>query len=822
MIRRTTRILLSALFIAFASALIITLIASYFYWQQLIPWAAERWLQQHQWKIIEIQGATPSTTGWQIDSLSLQQTSPADTNTQLQLNGLHLFWDLPRLYTEGKLERIELQSAEILFPPPQTDTAPSAPLDLRPWLSPAIISQLPAENIRLSNLNIHREQAGLNSHILTSLSLVNGALDWQSQLISLSAYPALEGMTATLNTKLIKQTDAAEPELQLSPFSLNITHLNQQLLNSQGNLSLGETIRLTAEHQIELQSLASVLQKIPETGITDALLPWASGTLKIVGTTSLQPIYDPAAPLQSLRPESEQTVSLTIPPIALSETGLANVSGNAELELDVNISLTAQTLKLTINDKNRLTVTDFQSPSLNSQQLRISLQPAAAIQIPLSIQSAAEQSLQIPAATFTLQSQDSTIISGQQPLPVSHQPILITTGTFALCIANECPAKPLKITGTLTAEKLQLSHPDFPLPEANLNSNWQLERQSETTDFKQQFRLLLADSLLPAGAQLIRGNSRTQISASQPLTTANWQLKLTSLDGAEKLIKRYYPDLPEELALNGGSLSHQGALHFENNRLALRLRQRIENLSGQFDQNSWGGLNWHSDFRRSLSGRLRDDGSLSVDYIAAGIPIEQFSSSYQLRPVKGKPGSLQLRLTQPQAQLLGGEVLADDFTISESFGLNTRLTLKDIQLADVLALEQQEGLTGEGTLQGSIPLEKTAAGFQVTDGRIDNTGAGWIKFQPTPELRNVAKRTPGLDTAFKALENLQYSQLNIGVDYQPDGSTRLNTRLKGLNPDWNAGQRIEFGINIEENLLQLIKALQYTNKLTRSLEKRYR
>ena len=139
-----------------------------------------------------------------------------------------------------------------------------------------------------------------------------------------------------------------------------------------------------------------------------------------------------------------------------------------------------------------------------------------------------------------------------------------------------------------------------------------------------------------------------------------------------------------------------------------------------------------------------------------------------------------------------------------------------------LALEQQEGLNGEGTLQGSIPLKKTSSGFQVTDGWIKNTDNGWIKFRPTPELRSVAQTTPGLDTAFKALENLQYSQLNINVNYESDGNTRLNTRLKGLNPNWNAGQRIEFGINIEENLLQLIKALQYTNKLTRSLEKRYR
>ena len=820
MIRRTTRILLSALFIAFASALIITLIVSYFYWQQLIPWAAERWLQQHRWTIIEIQGAAPSTKGWQIGSLKLQQTSAADKTTQLHLNGLNFSWDLSRLYTQRKLERIELQSADIHLSSAPSETT-SAPLDLRPWLTPAIITQLPAKDIRLNNLSIRREQAGLNSHIRTSLSLVNGTLDWQSQLIVLPDYPALEGLTATLNAQLTDQTGAAEPALQLSPFNLDIRHREQPLLSSRGNLSLGDIIRLTAEHRIELQSLMSVLQQIPESGINDTLLPRVSGTLNIAGTTLLQPDFNPAAPLQSLQPESEQTTTLTLSPIPLSETGLTDISGSAGLELNAAISLTPEILQFTVNN-NRLTVTDLQTPSLNSQKLDVSLQPATSAQVPLSDLNNPALSLQIPATEINIQSQDNRVVSGQQQWPVSHQPVQITTDTFALCITNECPATPLNITGTLNAERIQISHPDFPLPEASLHSNWQLQQQPGTTDFKQQFRLLLADSLLPGGQQFIRGNSHTRSGADQPLTTANWQLKLTSLDGAQTLIKRYYPDLPEELTLSGGSLSHQGALHYENNRLALRLRQRIDNLSGLLGQNSWGGLRWQSDFRRSLSGRLRDDGSLSVDYIAAGIPIEQFSSHYRLSPVKGKPGRLQLRLTQPQAQLLGGEVLADDFTISDSFGLDTRLTLKNIQLADVLALEQQEGLSGEGILQGSIPLEKTPAGFQVTDGRIYNTGAGWIKFLPTPELNDVAKRTPGLDTAFKALENLQYSQLTIGVDYQPDGSTRLNTRLKGLNPDWNAGQRIEFGINIEENLLQLIKALQYTNKLTRSLEKRYR
>jgi len=55
-----------------------------------------------------------------------------------------------------------------------------------------------------------------------------------------------------------------------------------------------------------------------------------------------------------------------------------------------------------------------------------------------------------------------------------------------------------------------------------------------------------------------------------------------------------------------------------------------------------------------------------------------------------------------------------------------------------------------------------------------------------------------------------------------DGTALLNTRLKGYNPDWNNSQPIDFSVNIEENIPTLIQTLQFTDKLTRSIEKRYR
>lgn len=822
MIRHTARILLSALFIAFISALIIAFVASYFYWQQLIPWAAERWLQEHNWQITEIKGAAPGTTGWQIDALSLQQISPSDTNTRIQIHQLNIDWNLPRLFTEGKLEQISLQSADIQLPATSSDA--TTQVDLSPWLSPAIISQIPANSIQLTNVSIQRSQPEFTSRVLNNLRFSDGHLSWSSNITSLPGYPGFEGLKAELKTHLSQQTDSSEASILLSPFNLKIQFQNQLLLSSQGSLQLGTKIQLNAEHQLQLENIEAFLSPLllkhsAEQFLPEEILPMLKGTLIITGQTRLQPQYNPSLPLQSLQPESKQQISLSIPPASLTPLSLKDISGTAALELNASATLTPDKLHITMTDNNQFTVSDLRSPSLQSKSVRLTLSEPVDIELPLTDLT----QLNIPKTTFTLHSQNNKIISQSTALEMSHQPILLTTNEFKLCITAPCSSDLLNISGTLNSADIRVTHPDFSLPMANLNSRWQLQQQASALDLKQQFNVTLFDILLPASQQRIRGNSRTLAeTGKQPLMTANWQTKLPSLTGIETLIKRYYPTMPDELTFSDGELSHQGALHFENNRLALRLRQRIEGLNGQYQQNSWIGLNWHSDLRRSLRGKLRDDGSLSVDFIAAGIPIEQFSSDYQLRPEKGNSKRLQLRLTKPRAQLLGGEVIADDFTVGESFELNTRLTLNNIQLKDVLALEQQEGLSGEGILQGSIPLEKNTAGFQVNDGQIRNIDTGWIKFLPTPELTSLANTTPGLGTAFKALENLQYSQLNIDMNYQPDGSTRLNTRLQGMNPDWNAGQKVDLSINIEENLLQLIKALQYTNKLTRSLEKRYR
>jgi hypothetical protein len=99
---------------------------------------------------------------------------------------------------------------------------------------------------------------------------------------------------------------------------------------------------------------------------------------------------------------------------------------------------------------------------------------------------------------------------------------------------------------------------------------------------------------------------------------------------------------------------------------------------------------------------------------------------------------------------------------------------------------------------------------------------GKIIFLPSASVSAYAATNIGLKTAIDALENFHFELLNIQLNYEPDGTALLTTRLKGSNPNWHNGHPIDFTINVEENIPTLMKTLQFTDKLTRTIEKRYR
>jgi hypothetical protein len=188
----------------------------------------------------------------------------------------------------------------------------------------------------------------------------------------------------------------------------------------------------------------------------------------------------------------------------------------------------------------------------------------------------------------------------------------------------------------------------------------------------------------------------------------------------------------------------------------------------------------------------------------------------------GKWQSLDLK--QLTAKLLQGDIAVEAVSFNPAKPeFKTNVNVDQIDLGEVLSLEQQEGLTGEGKLSGTFPVAFQNGELTIEDGGLFSLDPGGkILFAPNPAVMAYAATNVGLKMALEALENFHFDKLDITLNYSKDGTANLNTRLKGSNPDWNNGHPVDFTINIEENIPKLLQALQFTEKLTKTIEKRYR
>lgn len=129
------------------------------------------------------------------------------------------------------------------------------------------------------------------------------------------------------------------------------------------------------------------------------------------------------------------------------------------------------------------------------------------------------------------------------------------------------------------------------------------------------------------------------------------------------------------------------------------------------------------------------------------------------------------------------------------------LEVSDVDFGKVLAMLEQEGLTGTGRLSGVIPLRLSDAGTIVADGYLKNTTKGAINYKPnggeSPQLDNIA---------MQALQDFRYDTLDINLNYQLSGDYVIRARLEGRNPQLYDGYPIAFNINLSGTLPGILRA----------------
>ncbi|GIU48945.1 YdbH domain-containing protein [Shewanella algidipiscicola] len=169
------------------------------------------------------------------------------------------------------------------------------------------------------------------------------------------------------------------------------------------------------------------------------------------------------------------------------------------------------------------------------------------------------------------------------------------------------------------------------------------------------------------------------------------------------------------------------------------------------------------------------------------------------------------------ADTLGGHLLLPKFSLDLHHPSEAYLVLQALDLAQLLAIQPQEGIYADGIFDGVLPL-------QIVDGKVSVTGGklaaraqgGLIKVSNNPAVIQMRASQPYLDFAFSALEELHYSELSSRFDMATNGDAVLHVNVKGQAKDIE--RPIHLNYAQEENMLQLLKSLQIGDRLQQGIE----
>ncbi len=215
--------------------------------------------------------------------------------------------------------------------------------------------------------------------------------------------------------------------------------------------------------------------------------------------------------------------------------------------------------------------------------------------------------------------------------------------------------------------------------------------------------------------------------------------------------------------------------------------------------------------------------SISAISIRSGIDISNLGARYQIRwrfldewPV--------IDIQDFQCDVLGGTVTTPGLLVElNKPPFSTTLSLRNLNLAQILSMEPQQGLQGTGLLNGTVPMTITSTGVIVNDGLIEAQSPGGVlryRSAPAPST-GTSESDRQLQLVQQALNNFHYSLLRVGVRYEETGMLNLSARLEGKNPDLKNTPPIHFNLTLQEHIPTLLKSLRLVDNIQGSIESAY-
>ena len=216
--------------------------------------------------------------------------------------------------------------------------------------------------------------------------------------------------------------------------------------------------------------------------------------------------------------------------------------------------------------------------------------------------------------------------------------------------------------------------------------------------------------------------------------------------------------------------------------------------------------------------------SVTVASLQTGVEVTNLSTMFQAQ-WKLPHGLPVIDVRDFQCEVFGGTVTSPGLMVDLAKPhYESTFSLRSLDLAKILNAEQQKGLLGTGTLNGTLPVTMTADGLTIEDGMIDaQPPGGVIRYASSVEsTKMISESDSPLHLVAQALNNFHYTLLRVGVEYGETGTLGLSARLEGRNPDLKKSPPIHFNLTVQEHIPTLLNSLRLVQDIQDGVQKKFK
>lgn len=268
----------------------------------------------------------------------------------------------------------------------------------------------------------------------------------------------------------------------------------------------------------------------------------------------------------------------------------------------------------------------------------------------------------------------------------------------------------------------------------------------------------------------------------------------------------------------GGKLRLLLSFNWTADRGSSAAKVTLTDISFHHPQLDAEGLDATIAFDRLAAISTRPGQKVTVRKLDIGMPITDVTASLQIKPGR----ETAYILSDLGFTLAGGRFTAPQLAFDPAQEQTSSTVAVDNLDLDLLVQELEiEDFAMEGKMSGSLPVAYRLSdeAISVTGGKLVNVTPGVIRYGQAGTASLRAGGDENFALALEALENFQYSTLDLTIDKEAEGSTRLYVILEGKNPDVLDGYPFRININLQTNLSQVLDALREGYRLNPDLFK---